>query len=458
MRARTTFSTATFLGAALASALLAAGPAAAQSCLDGAAALGDQRDLRALAAEIEAICPCASFDGSPGFKHASYVSCGKQVRKNAVFFGQLRQECVGEANRALRKSTCGGDKIACGRYREGARKPVGCRVKPADRCADRPRFAEEVCSQTHCSEVEEWTAGTCLDPREPGPYGAGARVVSWTKPSAVDPEVDRVLETVIWYPTADAGAPTPAYEAILDASVDTASGPYPVVLFSHGSCGFPLQSIFLTAHLATHGFVVVAPPHPGNTLFEFPDCGTPSSLAAAFVERPEDAIHALDRMLEADRDPASPFFGAIDETRLGMGGHSFGGLTTYLVLERDDRFSVAMPLAAATTQTAALDVPSLTMLGEIDSVVDNDGIRAAYARSEDPRWLVGVQDAGHYAFSDGCFPSPDCNPPETLTQEEAHERVKRWVLPFLEVHLADDRSFAPFLLADPPPGVRVERE
>lgn len=64
---------------------------------------------------------------------------------------------------------------------------------------------------------------------------------------------------------------------------------------------------------------------------------------------------------------------------------------------------------------------------------------------------------GHYAFSDACFPSPDCNPPVTATQDEAHALVLRWVMPFLERYLAGRASAGPFFLA-PVPGTVVSQE
>ena len=454
MRRPTVFSSA-LLAAVV---LLAAERAGAQTCLDAATSLADQRDLRALAAAIDVNCPCDAYTGAPGFRRGNYLACAKQVRRNAVFLGDLREECVPEANRAIRGRTCGTEKVACGRFKPSARKPVSCRVKPVHRCSDKPKFSETACDATSCADVVEWTAATCLDPRVPGPYGAGARVVSWTKPSANDPNVDRTLDTVLWYPTADAGTPNPTYNAILNASVDASGGPYPVVLFSHGSCGFPLQSIFLSSLLASHGFIVVAPPHPGNTLSEFPTCGTIQAQVAAAVERPQDMIFVLDQILAADLDPGSDFFGSVDETRVAMTGHSFGGLTTYLVQPIEPRITAAIPMAAATGGTVELSVPSLTMLGQIDSVVSNAGIRGAYERSASPKWLVEIRDAGHYAFSNGCFPSPDCNPPTTLDQAEAHDAVLRWVVPFLHVTLRGDDAWAPLLEAPPSPTFVVASE
>jgi hypothetical protein len=71
---------------------------------------------------------------------------------------------------------------------------------------------------------------------------------------------------------------------------------------------------------------------------------------------------------------------------------------------------------------------------------------------------VSIGDAGHYAFSDACFAGADCDPPRTRTQPEAHELAKRWILPFLQVYLAGDTRFAPFLADDRPAGAAVSRD
>jgi predicted dienelactone hydrolase len=67
--------------------------------------------------------------------------------------------------------------------------------------------------------------------------------------------------------------------------------------------------------------------------------------------------------------------------------------------------------------------------------VNNTATRGAFDAAAAPKILVEIGDAGHYAFSDLCFPSDDCNPPVTRTQDEAHALVLRWVLPFLKVYL-----------------------
>jgi dienelactone hydrolase len=442
--------------------LLARPARADEACLTGGSTLGDQRDLASLAAAIETACPCASFTGGPGLDRKAYRRCAKEERDLAAAGGHLRAKCRSAATRDYSEATCGTALVACGRVTpSSAKRPLGCKVEAATKCADGKKSEANVCgNETHCSDVLDFTASTCVDMRDNGPFGVGAMVITYTKPSAVNPANTRTLDTVIWYPTSPGASPiSPQYQAVLDAPLDDSGGPYPLLLFSHGSCGFPLQSTFLLPMIASYGFIVAAPPHPGNTINDFPSCGSGPAQAASFVERPKDMSFVLDQLLLANADSGSPFFGAIDPSKVGMSGHSFGGLTTYYVAAADARIKVAIPMAPAVVGNPPLEVPSLTMLGQIDSVVDDPSIRNQYVAAETPKFKVEIAHAGHYAFSDGCFPSPDCNPPTTLTQPEAHQAVLRFVLPFLETYLVGDASFAPFLLpGGVPPGVSFDAQ
>ncbi len=423
--------------------------AAPSTCLQPSFTLGDQRALDALRVATEAACPCASFS-----KRGPYQRCARDVMDAAVASSALRGDCVKTAKAITKSASCGTTKSPCGRIRERD-AAVDCKVSKASSCTDNGKFQRTACTgDTHCVDVVDWSAGTCLDPRDPGPFAPGFRTIQYTKDSAAHPGNPRVLDTAIWYPaTAGSGPIDGASGGVVNAPLDGSGGPYPVVLFSHGSCGYPLQSTFMMPILASHGFIVVAPPHPGNTIFEFPNCSTGPALVDGVIERPQDMIYVLDQILAADGDSGSPFFGAVDESRIAMTGHSFGGLTTYLVTAIEPRIKVAVPMAPATFNTSTLSVPSLLFLGVIDGRVNNDSARAAYDRSTAPKLRLEVENAGHYAFSDLCFASADCNPPTTLTQDEAHAQVLRYVLPFLKVYLADDADWAPLLDAPTRPGL-----
>ncbi len=447
--------------AGLALLALASAARAQDDCLSGSSTLTDQRALATWRSAVEASCACASYTGGPGLDRRAYRRCAKGVLDTSLANAALRTECRKTARAIYRGATCGTDRIACGQFKPASRKPVRCRVLGAGKCISKPSIEKHACSaQTQCADVVDWTAGTCEDVRAPGPFAAGYTIITFTKQSVINPLQQRVLDTVIWYPAVPGSGPIdPAYEAVQDAPLDASAGPYPLVMFSHGSCGFPAQSTFLWPLMATRGFIVAAPPHPGNTVAEFPQCATLQAVVPSAIERPQDIDHVLDQMLAADQNPASFFFGSIDETRIGMSGHSFGGHTTYVAAQTDARYKVAVPMAAAVPAgMPTLTIPSLTMRSELDSFVNNDAIQQVYDRSSPPKLLVEIENAGHFAFSNGCFPSPDCNPPTTLTQDEAHAAVLRWVVPFLEEKLAGDARFAAFFAPPAPPGVVVQSQ
>ena len=446
-----------FTSAVFALGLIATTAHAQDACLTGDSTLGDQRAMATLRASTDSGCPC---DGATS--RGSWRRCAKALLKSTLGGGTLRAECEKTEKLIIKNASCGTHRSPCGRVQPNGKTPISCRVKGSGGCTDKTKYDQTACTdQDFCSDVVDWTAGTCSDVRARGPFEAGARLITMTKKSVVDPTQDRVLTDVaVWYPTTPGAGPIDrATNAVLNAPLDGSGGPYPVLLFSHGSCGYPLQSIFLLPLIASRGYIVIAPPHPGNTLSEFPTCGTPQAQAASFQERPQDMIFALDQMLAANADSGSDFFGALDSSRIGMSGHSFGGLTTFLVTNLDSRIKVAVPMAPATPgANAVFHVPSLLMLGTVDSVINLGTARTAYGNFDTPKYKVEIEHAGHFAFSNLCFPNvADCKPPTTLTQDEAHLQVLRWVIPFLEWKLKGDDKFAAFF-DSPPPGVLFDAQ
>ena len=423
------------------------------ACRAGASSLGDRRALAALRAAIDADCPCESPGGGPARR--AFLRCARGHLAQALGDASLRRACVGTAQAGIRRATCGTNRVSCGQV--GEDEEAGCRSPrpPAGSCAaPRPIGPRPPVRRGALQRRDGWTAGTASI-RASVDRTASARRAHG-QGLGRDARHPRALDTVVWYPSTASAPLNTSYAAVLDAPLDPSGGPYPVLMFSHGSCGYATQSLFLTALIASYGYVVVSPPHPGNMVTEFPTCGTPAAQAASARERPADIIYALDQMLAANDDPTSPFFSSLDPDRIGMSGHSFGGFNTYLVVNRDNRFKVAIPMAPAALGSPKVTIPSLMMLGQVDSVVNVPNIRTAYADSQPPKVLVEIENAGHYAFSDGCFPGPDCNPPVTLAQDEAHALVLRFVVPFLERYLAGRTTMEPFFSAAPPGAVLTQ--
>ncbi len=253
---------------------------------------------------------------------------------------------------------------------------------------------------------------------ERGPFAAGV----------VDREVPgpegRRLPVSVWYPAdpvlrgrdllPDHHAPHPygrPHRAIPGAR--PAAGPFPLVLFSHGNSGLRQQSTFLTAHLASHGFVVAAPDHVGNTFFEMLPIADPQTLRAvhrrARRNRPDDLRATLDALL-ADE----PFGPRLKAVRVAALGHSFGGWTAVKVASRDPRISAVCGLAPASEPFVgrrAFDpgelplprpVPVLLVAGLDDVLVELDeSVRPLFDRLAPPRALLGIRGADHFHFCDG---------------------------------------------------------
>lgn len=123
--------------------------------------------------------------------------------------------------------------------------------------------------------------------------------------------------------------------------VPAGAGPYPLLIASHGWSATSAQQLGWAEHFATYGFVVVVPTFP-NSLS--PDANLDASLIEGLIAKYASAA------------TSSPAQGIVDATRIGLEGHSAGGL--------------------ATTIAARQLHPGATVL--FDPVDANDAGRAAY--------------------------------------------------------------------------------
>lgn len=240
---------------------------------------------------------------------------------------------------------------------------------------------------------------------------------------------DQTIE--VWYPAPDAAADDPtetadfgvfvsdAVKAVLgdidfpplptgavrDAPVRVPEAPYPVVVFSHGFGGVRLQSVDITVHLASRGYVVVAADHPGRMMTDLLPCLFSPALEGCDLsgmtgEDPavEDVADVVDWLGEAQAE--GDFAGALDLDHLVMTGHSAGGGTTQAVLEADPRFGVGIAFAAGAAPST--DQPLLLMGGTCDAFATDASMQQARDAVEGHGTLVQIADAGHLAFSDLC--------------------------------------------------------
>ncbi len=304
--------------------------------------------------------------------------------------------------------------------------------------------------------------GQSLQPWVPGPYGVGVNTMPFTKPSVTHPSTSRLLSTRIWYPADPGTAPLSQNPGGLEgAPLASGLAGAPLVIFSHGVCSLQTDYLFLTAFLASYGFVVAAPEHPGDNVA---GCDIQEAIYDAFVNRPADISFVIDSVLALNDSPDSLFHDAIEPARIGVMGHSFGGLTTLRASASDRRVIAGLTLApgingaiehAVDNEITRVAIPMMIQAGDLDPFAPfGRTARHVYNLLRPPRYLVQIGGMGHFGFQDVCVTPDPCGQPGALTQDEAHQLILRYAVPFLLHYLAGDRRFETFLdPATAPPGV-----
>lgn len=285
-----------------------------------------------------------------------------------------------------------------------------------------------------CAPTEPEPAAA--DPAEAGPWRAGHRRVDLARGG-------RGFAVELWYPTEAEAAGEPVPDAFLDGerretyagllaaapeacpstrteaardAVVAAGGPWPVVISSHCFGCTRFSTFTVAERLATHGFVVAAPDHEGDTLFDTL-AGAPLPLdTTTLALRRADMGDVLDRLLDGSLAPDL----AVDPARVGAMGHSFGSVTTGLLTQEDPRVRAAVGLAAPMenpllpgVRMADLTAPLMLLVAREDHSISELGnllIRDNAANAGGPVALVEVDDAGHWSVSDLCGVDPGFMP------------------------------------------------
>jgi dienelactone hydrolase len=288
-------------------------------------------------------------------------------------------------------------------------------------------------------------------PAPDGPYAVGSRLVHLLDESRAEklsenPDDRREIMVRLWYPRPRESdgerveymgpetfawlrsqSPVPLFwiqpdaytyvhtHAVADAPVDD-SGPFPVVVFSHGYRGYPAMYTAFNEELASHGFVVAAINHPyiaGITVFpngrtiELPDLsGRDEAYVAWYFETAyEEMLGDIGFVLEylstlAETDPL--WQGCLDMDAVGMYGHSFGGGATAATCRADSRVRAGLTLDAyvpdAVNQTG-WETPILMLF--VEGRFEQDaGLQAFWDLLTADAYRGDIAGSGHQDFTD----------------------------------------------------------
>ncbi len=211
------------------------------------------------------------------------------------------------------------------------------------------------------------------------------------------------------------------------------SGPFPVVLFSHGLGGTCEGYEYLGEYWGAHGYVSVHLQHHGSDDAVWRDTSKLSRMQAMrksaadpqnAINRPRDVSFAIDELERLNRD-ASPWQHRLDLERIGVAGHSFGAFTALASAGQvflpgtakegslaDPRIKAAIPMSAPTPKKknrlddvyAGVKVPCLHMTGTKDSspigdtTAEERRLPFDHCKNSD-QFLITFKDGDHMIFS-----------------------------------------------------------
>jgi dienelactone hydrolase len=306
----------------------------------------------------------------------------------------------------------------------------------------------------------------------------GATVQAWYPTDAVPTDV--AIESLEAEPhrttyaellAAASACPTRRIEVAVDGA--PAAGSFPVVAFSHCHSCTRLSNASVALRLASHGFVVLAVDHAGDTLWD-QLAGNPAALDGETLQKRYDDV-------EVALGAASPILAGADFTRVGVLGHSFGGVTAGLVAQLDSRIQAAVSLAAPMENPlipgvtlAEITQPVMFLVAVEDNSITEFGnrfIRDNYDDAPGAAWKLEVADAGHWSVSDlvglvdlfapGCGEGTrqtDDTPFSYLDPATGRSITASYVTAFFRATLQDDAGARAYLSISAPPVAAAHRE
>ncbi len=293
-----------------------------------------------------------------------------------------------------------------------------------------------------------------------------------------------VLPLHIWYPTS---AEPVGYEydiigedlrlqsieamLALEAPVDREQGPYPLLLFFHGGFTCGTQSLFLTEYLAHQGFIVAAPDFPDEPrmcgewdeldprwkvlggLRDIRQAGKEEQLAILEDNfRVPGASAVLDELLAWNADRGFILYHMMDESRIGVVGHSLGGETILGLIGphpvsdyEDKRIRAAVVLSGAVFpfqgRLGEIEIPVMVMQGDEGDSEDLHQVprRIVYDDSKGPGYFLMIEDAVHGSFGNGVCPG-DLSPMTCASTDSMAKLITSYSADFFTAYLTEDEQ------------------
>lgn len=250
----------------------------------------------------------------------------------------------------------------------------------------------------------------------------------------------------------------------------------PVILLSHGLGGSREVGAYLGNHWAARGYVVVAMQHIGSDSSVWKDSPKAQRLMAmkkaasfqSFSDRTKDVPAVIDRITQWNADNGHFLSGRLDVTKLGIGGHSFGAITSQAMSGQkygrfgekftDKRIKAALMLSPSSAKGGRdkeafghIQMPWMLMTGTKDTSVikpdtkaeDRVKVYQALPATGNKYQLV-LKDAQHMAFSDRTMRGTQHR------NKNHHQAVIALSTAFWDTHLKEDAKAKTWLHGNAP--------
>jgi dienelactone hydrolase len=257
----------------------------------------------------------------------------------------------------------------------------------------------------------------------------------------------------VWsYFTSLTRLPLPAVTTNSCLNATVVDGVHPVVVFTPGYTGTFTDYTFLFEDLASRGYVVASIDHTYEaTAVEFPNGRFVKSVLGSHLDnswwtdddtvsralsvRLDDLTFVMNELERLNTSGDNPFAGKLDLTRVALAGHSLGGLTTWLGLQREPRFKAAVLLDPylADIGSDPTDTPVLLMAMGRDKP-SNQECRL-WRDLQGPRFWVNLRGVEHVTPSDAVWLAKGAIQTGAMGPDKTIDALRSYVAAFLDTHL-----------------------
>lgn len=254
---------------------------------------------------------------------------------------------------------------------------------------------------------------------------AGNRTITFADSS----RGNRNISSIVYYPATSEGSNAP----LLTGSK------YPVLSFGHGFTLNPNLYVALYRHLASWGYIVIAP-------------STETGFSPSHLNFAKDLVFVLKDMKRKGRTSGDLFYGAVDSTSTGVFGHSMGGGCSFLAGSLDSSIKAVSSLAAATTNPSSITAirqircPVQLLSGQRDSIASYSTNQLPHFNNAFPfKHIANIKGGNHSQFHLIAGLDDLVDNAATITRAEQQSLTRRYITSFFNFFLKNDTSYKNFL-------------